>query len=418
MLRRRHLGRVPFAEANDFQRALLNAKDDYILLFEHPPTFTKGVRTEEKNILSDLTLTGAAVVDADRGGDVTYHAPGQVVAWPIVSVPDDPSSGKAHNAILEDAVIATVKSFDASGKLGLVGRLDGYPGVWAHTDSTPYKIAAIGTRTERNNAGVRRTLHGIALNVDIDLEGFSPIVPCGISEHPVASMKSLGLEITSVEVEERLGEELEARLGGNAQVARVDRSLSSTSTERPLLRRLRKAGVDPDAGIPIRSRKPEWLRIEAHMGTEYQSLRTLTEDLRLVTVCEEAGCPNIFECWESGTATFMVNGERCTRACGFCLIDTRKPMALDPSEPERVAEAVVRLKLKHAVITCVARDDLADGGAGAIADTVRAIRERSPGTDVEVLISDLKGDADALQLIIDSRPVSYTHLTLPTILRV
>jgi len=409
MLRRRHLGRVPFAEANDFQRALLNAKDDYILLFEHPPTFTKGVRTEEKNILSDLTLTGAAVVDADRGGDVTYHAPGQVVAWPIVSVPDDPSSGKAHNAILEDAVIATVKSFDASGKLGLVGRLDGYPGVWAHTDSTPYKIAAIGTRTERNNAGVRRTLHGIALNVDIDLEGFSPIVPCGISEHPVASMKSLGLEVTSVEVEERLGEELEVRLGGNAQVARVDRSLSSTSTERPLLRRLRKAGVDPDAGIPIRSRKPEWLRIEAHMGTEYQSLRTLTEDLRLVTVCEEAGCPNIFECWESGTATFMVNGERCTRACGFCLIDTRKPMALDPSEPERVAEAVVRLKLKHAVITCVARDDLADGGAGAIADTVRAIRERSPGTDVEVLISDLKGDADALQLIIDSRPDVMNH---------
>ena len=409
MLRRRHLGRVPFAEANDFQRALLNAKDDYILLFEHPPTFTKGVRTEEKNILSDLTLTGAAVVDADRGGDVTYHAPGQVVAWPIVSVLDDPSSGKAHNAILEDAVIATVKSFDASGKLGLVGRLDGYPGVWAHTDSTPYKIAAIGTRTERNNAGVRRTLHGIALNVDIDLEGFSPIVPCGISEHPVASMKSLGLEVTSVEVEERLGEELEARLGGNAQVARVDRSLSSTSTERPLLRRLRKAGVDPDAGIPIRSRKPEWLRIEAHMGTEYQSLRTLTEDLRLVTVCEEAGCPNIFECWESGTATFMVNGERCTRACGFCLIDTRKPMALDPSEPQRVAEAVVRLKLKHAVITCVARDDLADGGAGAIADTVRAIRERSPGTDVEVLISDLKGDADALQLIIDSRPDVMNH---------
>ena len=409
MLRRRHLGRVPFAEANDFQRALLNAKDDYILLFEHPPTFTKGVRTEEKNILSDLTLTGAAVVDADRGGDVTYHAPGQVVAWPIVSVPDDPSSGKAHNATLEDAVIATVKSFDASGKLGLVGRLDGYPGVWAHTDSTPYKIAAIGTRTERNNDGVRRTLHGIALNVDIDLEGFSPIVPCGISEHPVASMKSLGLEVTSVEVEERLGEELEARLGGNAQVARVDRSLSSTSTERPLLRRLRKAGVDPDAGIPIRSRKPEWLRIEAHMGTEYQSLRTLTEDLRLVTVCEEAGCPNIFECWESGTATFMVNGERCTRACGFCLIDTRKPMALDPSEPERVAEAVVRLKLKHAVITCVARDDLADGGAGAIADTVRAIRERSPGTDVEVLISDLKGDVDALQLIIDSRPDVMNH---------
>jgi lipoic acid synthetase len=409
MLRRRHLGRVPFAEANDFQRALLNAKDDYILLFEHPPTYTKGVRTEEKNILADLSKLDAVVIDADRGGDITYHAPGQVVAWPVVTVLDDPSSGKVHNALLEDAVIATVKSFDASGKLGVVGRLDGYPGVWAHTDSTPYKIAAIGTRTERNDAGLRRTLHGVALNVEIDLVGFSAIVPCGISEHPVGSLKSLGLSVTALEVEERLGEELEARLGGNAQVAHVDRSLSTTSSERPLIRRLRKAGVDPDAGIPIRSRKPEWLRIEAHMGAEYQSLRTLTEDLRLVTVCEEAGCPNIFECWESGTATFMVNGERCTRACGFCLIDTRKPMALDPTEPDRVAEAVVRLKLKHAVITCVARDDLADGGAGAIADTVRAIRERSPGTDVEVLISDLKGDMNALQLIIDARPDVMNH---------
>jgi lipoic acid synthetase len=252
-------------------------------------------------------------------------------------------------------------------------------------------------------------MHGVALNVDIDLSGFSFIVPCGIPDKPVASMHSLGLDVTSIEVEERLGDELEARLGAHAAVARVDRSASSTSSERPLLRRLRKAGVDPDAGIPIRSRKPEWLRIEAHMGNEFQSLRTLTEDLRLVTVCEEAGCPNIFECWSQGTATFMVNGERCTRACGFCLIDTRKPMALDPSEPERVAEAVVRLGLHHAVVTCVARDDLADGGAGAIAATVRAIRERSPRTDVEVLISDLKGDARALELIIDSAPDVMNH---------
>jgi len=252
-------------------------------------------------------------------------------------------------------------------------------------------------------------LHGVALNVDIDMSGFAAIVPCGIADRPVGSMTSLGLDVTSLEVEERLGLELERRLGPTAGVARVDRSVASTTSERPLLRRLRKAGVDPDAGVPIRSRKPEWLRIEAHMGNEFQSLRTLTEDLRLVTVCEEAGCPNIFECWSAGTATFMVNGERCTRACGFCLIDTRKPLALDPTEPERVAEAVVRLKLRHAVVTCVARDDLADGGAGAIAETVRAIRRRSPQTDVEVLISDLRGDPDALQLIIDTRPDVMNH---------
>ena len=409
MLRRRHLGRVSFAEANDLQRALLEASDDYVLLFEHPPTYTRGVRTHEENFLIPPSLLNAVVVDADRGGDVTYHAPGQVVAWAIVTVADDPAAGKTHVRRLEDAVISTVRSFDPEGRLGQIGRLEGYPGVWAHLDSLPAKIAAVGVRTERNENGVRRTLHGVALNVDIDLSGFAAIVPCGIPDKPVASMTSLGLSVSSLDVENALGQALDRELAGAAHVAAVDRSAATMSDERPLIRRLRKAGVDPDAGLAISTRKPEWLRIDARMGPAYQSLRKLTEDLRLVTVCEEAGCPNIFECWASGTATFMVNGERCTRACGFCLVDTRKPLALDPSEPDRVAEAVVRLKLAHAVITCVARDDLADGGAGAIAACVRSIRERSPGTNVEVLISDLRGDRDSLQIIIDERPDVLNH---------
>jgi len=409
MLRRRHLGRVSFAEANDLQRALLQARDDYVLLFEHPPTYTRGVRTLEEHFLVPPSQLNAVVVDADRGGDVTYHGPGQVVAWAIVSVDDDPAAGKAHVRKLEDAVIDAVRRADPEGRLGVVGRLDGYPGVWADLEGLPSKIAAVGVRTERNAAGFRRTLHGVALNVEIDLEGFKAIVPCGIADKPVASLTSLGLAVTTLDVENLLGEELERQLGGSSRVARVDRSVATTSDERPLIRRLRKAGVDPDAGLSLHVRKPEWLRIEAHMGSEYQSLRKLTEDLRLVTVCEEAGCPNIFECWSAGTATFMVNGERCTRACGFCLVDTRKPLALDPTEPERVAEAVVRLNLAHAVITCVARDDLADGGAAAIAQSVRAIRERSPGTNVEVLTSDLKGDADSLQLLIDARPDVMNH---------
>jgi lipoic acid synthetase len=400
---------VSFAEANDLQRALLQAKDDYVLLFEHPPTYTRGVRTLEEHFLVPPEQLDAVVIDADRGGDVTYHAPGQVVAWAIVSVADDPSAGKSHVRHLEDAVIATVKRVDSEGLLGEVGRLEGYPGVWARLRTRPAKIAAVGVRTERNATGARRTLHGVALNVDIDLEGFGAIVPCGISDKPVASLTSLGLQVTSLEVENLLGEELDRALGETAHVAKVDRSAATTSDERPLLRRLRKAGVDPDAGLSIATRKPEWLRIEAHMGSEYQSLRKLTEDLRLVTVCEEAGCPNIFECWSAGTATFMVNGERCTRACGFCLVDTRKPLALDPTEPDRVAEAVVRLKLAHAVITCVARDDLPDGGAAAIAASVRAIRERSPGTDVEVLTSDLRGDLDSLQILLNERPDVLNH---------
>ena len=409
MLRRRHLGRVSFAEANDLQRALLQSSDDYVLLFEHPPTYTRGVRTLDEHFLIPPSELNAVVIDADRGGDVTYHAPGQVVAWAIVTVDDDPAAGKTHVRHLEDAVIDAVKRADSHDLLGAVGRLEGYPGVWADLTGVPKKIAAVGVRTERNDAGARRTLHGVALNVDIDLEGFAAIVPCGIADKPVASLRSLGVNVTSLEVEELLGEELVRKLGGPSRVARVDRSVATTSDERPLIRRLRKAGVDPDAGLALNIRKPEWLRIEAHMGSEYQSLRKLTEDLRLVTVCEEAGCPNIFECWASGTATFMVNGERCTRACGFCLVDTRKPLPLDPTEPERVAEAVVRLKLAHAVITCVARDDLDDGGAAAIAASVRAIRERSPGTNVEVLTSDLKGDASSLQLIIDAQPDVLNH---------
>jgi len=409
VLRRRHLGRVSFVEANDLQRALLESSDDYVLLFEHPPTYTRGVRTVDEHFLVPPSQLDAIVVDADRGGDVTYHAPGQVVAWAIVSVDDDPAAGKAHVRRLEDAVIAAVARADRESRLGVVGRLDGYPGVWADLGGTPKKIAAVGVRTERNGRGQRRTLHGVALNVEIDLAGFRAIVPCGIADKPVASLSSLGVAATTLEVEELLGEELERELGGGARIAKVDRGVATPSDERPLLRRLRRAGVDPDAGLALNTRKPEWLRIEARMGGEYLSLRKLTEDLRLVTVCEEAGCPNIFECWTAGTATFMVNGERCTRACGFCLVDTSKPLPLDPSEPDRVAEAVVRLGLAHAVITCVARDDLDDGGAGAIAATVRAVRERSPGTDVEVLTSDLKGDAEALQLIIDERPDVLNH---------
>jgi lipoic acid synthetase len=133
-------------------------------------------------------------------------------------------------------------------------------------------------------------------------------------------------------------------------------------------------------------------------------------------VCEEAGCPNLSECWADGTATFMINGERCTRACGFCLVDTRLPLLLDHDEPEHVADAVARMGLAHAVVTAVARDDLADGGAAAFAATVEAIRRRSPGTSVELLIPDCKGDEAALAQIFAARPDVLNH-NIETVLR-
>lgn len=128
--------------------------------------------------------------------------------------------------------------------------------------------------------------------------------------------------------------------------------------------RLAEAGVTE--GLSISDRKPDWAKGKVNITPRYLDLKHTMRDLKLVTVCEEAGCPNIFECWTEGTATFMINGDRCTRACGFCLVDTRKPLPLDPEEPRRVAEAVERMRLAYAVVTCVARDDLLDGGAGAL----------------------------------------------------
>ncbi len=181
-----------------------------------------------------------------------------------------------------------------------------------------------------------------------------------------------------------------------------------------MLGRLAEAGVTD--GLSISSRKPDWLRAKVRMGPEYVQLKKTMRELKLVTVCEDAGCPNIFECWADGTATFMINGDRCTRACGFCLVDTSRPVPLDEAEPERVAEAVVRMRLAHAVVTAVARDDLDDGGAAAFASTIRAIRRRAPRVAVEVLIPDCKGDPAALAQIFAARPDVLNH-NLETVAR-
>jgi lipoic acid synthetase len=158
------------------------------------------------------------------------------------------------------------------------------------------------------------------------------------------------------------------------------------------------------------------MRVKADLGEGYRATRRLVRDLDLHTVCEEAGCPNIYECWADGTATFMILGERCTRACGFCLVDTRHPLAVDVDEPGRVAEAVATLGLRHAVVTSVARDDLDDGGAEIFAATIRAMRARTPATRVEVLIPDCKGDPAALDVIFDARPDVLNH-NLETVAR-
>jgi lipoyl synthase len=412
MLRVRLLGSVGYLEALDLQRALQRSADDYVVVLEHPAVYTAGVRTDASNVLVPTAQLGAPLVEVDRGGDVTFHGPGQVVCYPIVTIDDHPGAGRAHVELLQDAVCEVVSSALRGLGGASVGTLEGHPGVWVTVGtSRPSKVAAVGIRTTRLDDGRRRTLHGIALNVDVDLTWFERIVPCGIATHPVASLRSLGSTVDVDEVADRLAQAVAQRLGRDATVDRaaVDRGTVRQGSAPVGVRRLERVGVDVDGAVELSTRKPDWLRVDVKMGDDFLSLKRLTSGLGLVTVCEEAGCPNIFECWADGTATFMVNGDRCTRACGFCLVDTRKPMALDPTEPERLAEAVAHLGLAHAVITCVARDDLPDGGAGAIAACVSAIRASSPSCNVEVLTSDLKGDRVSLQLLLDVRPDVFNH---------
>ena len=413
MLRVRSLGTVPYHEASALQHALaVEAADEYLLVLEHPHTYTLGVHADERNVLVDPASVGAAIQRTDRGGDVTYHGPGQLVAYPIVTVPDDPASGPQHVHRLERVVIETLAD------LGLPGAAteDAFPGVWLDAGGPDArKIAAIGVRTVRDKSGRRRTLHGVALNVGTDLAMFTHIVPCGIADRGVTSLEAEGVEVSMDVVIDTFVARAAAVFGAGS-VERHDVTQGpadllghSTVAERPLLRRLRQAGVAPEEGLDIGQRKPEWVRVPVRIGKGYRQLGGTVHDLGLVTVCEEAGCPNIYECWADGTATFMINGERCTRACGFCQVDTRHPLPLSPDEPDRVAQAVERMGLGHAVITCVARDDLPDGGAGAMAETIRAIRARTPATTVEVLISDCRGDAGSLDIIVEARPDVLNH---------
>jgi lipoic acid synthetase len=161
--------------------------------------------------------------------------------------------------------------------------------------------------------------------------------------------------------------------------------------------------------IPITARKPDWLRVRSPGGANYLRLKQLMRGLRLHSVCEEAGCPNIGECWEAGTATFLILGDVCTRACKYCAVAHGLPTELDHDEPRRVAEAVEALALEHVVITSVNRDELVDGGAAIFAETIRLCRERCPGMTIEVLIPDFKGSEAALRMVVEARPDILNH---------
>jgi lipoic acid synthetase len=421
-LRVRWLGRLAYAEAWDLQRALWQARvedraGDYLLLLEHPPVFTIGRNGDGSNMLVDeatLRDRGAEVFAVDRGGDVTFHGPGQLVGYPILRL-FDPKQVVPYVRRLETMLIATL------GDLGIEAWTEpGFTGVWTASG----KVAAIGVRVSR-----QVTMHGFALNVNPDLGFFASINPCGITDRPVTSISELAGR--SVTIEETVALLIprflevfsyrapEIQMGafvrgqGRSRPYEVDR-LVAEGTFSP--DRQRVAPLTINGRLPGEPPRPEWMKVTARLDGDYLELKKLMRGLDLHTVCEEANCPNIFECWGMGTATLMILGDRCTRACGFCNVTTGKPTELDREEPKRAAEAVRRMGLEHAVITSVNRDDLADGGAAIFAATIEEIRRIHPGCQVEVLIPDFKGDRMALETVMAAGPEVLNHNT-ETVLR-
>ncbi len=422
----RWLGRLPYGEAWDLQRAIWEGRttgrtvDDYLLLLEHPHTYTVGRNGDGSNLITSpdrLAELDAELHHVDRGGDITYHGPGQLVGYPILAVPRLPRGFDmvGHVRRIEQMLIATLADLGVEAWAE-----EGYTGVWTSRG----KVAAIGVRVA---AGV--SMHGFALNVEPDLAYFGHIVPCGIADRPVTSISDLlGRSVTLEEAVTALLPHAEAIFGpdrSEVQLGAFSRGSRRTAFD---VDQMVAAGVfsprsQDEAPIAIRGllagepERPEWMRVKADLSTEgYRDLKKLMRGLELNTVCEEAKCPNIYECWEAGTATLMLLGDRCTRACAFCDVTTGRPGEVDVGEPARAAEAVAAMGLRHAVLTSVNRDDLPDGGAFIFEQTIKEIRARVPDCDIEVLIPDFKGESAPLEAVMGAEPAVLNHNT-ETVLR-
>ena len=411
----RWLGSLPYSEALILQKGLKESVSneynpyDYLLLLEHNNVITIGRTGDSENVLfnrEELQKKGVELFETDRGGDVTFHGKGQLIGYPIMRL-QDPKKVIPFVRSLEKTIVKTLNSFniDAFSK-------EDDTGVW-----TPKgKIASIGVKVSKWT-----TYHGFSLNIFDNLQGFDLINPCGNQDEKISAVHTFNNEISFDDVVNKITstfiDEFEYKNVG-IQMSQF------TPTQ---LKKHKKHEIDEmlDKGVfqknnnlvpitikgllPDEPQRPEWMKVKANLGKDYRDLKNLISEKKLNTVCEEASCPNIYECWSMGTATFMIMGDTCTRACGFCDVNTGKPCDLDDLEPLRVAESVQTMELTHAVITSVNRDDLLDGGSNFFAKTINEVKRLNPSTSVEVLIPDFKGDRRAIDNIIEASPEVLNH---------
>tara|TARA_B100000683_G_scaffold38703_1_gene34075 strand:- start:1328 stop:2875 length:1548 start_codon:yes stop_codon:yes gene_type:complete len=383
--------------------------DDYLLLLEHNKVITSGRSSKENNLLvtiNQLNELGIEYFETDRGGDITYHGDGQLIGYPIIRL-SDPKKVIPFVRDLENVIIDTLGKFNIDSFTK-----EDDTGVW----TSKGKIASVGIKVSKWT-----TYHGFSLNIFDSLDGYDLINPCGNQLEKMTSIHQFNSDISFEEVAITISDNFSKIFG----YSDVDKQFSQFTPRQ--LKRTKEFNIDQmvkngvfkinqnkipvtiKGVLPSEPKRPEWMKVKANLGTDYVALKNLLSDKKLNTVCEEASCPNIYECWSMGTATFMIMGDVCTRACGFCDVKTGKPGELDLGEPLRVAESVQAMNLTHAVITSVNRDDLADGGSMFFADTIRAVKERNNRCDVEVLVPDFKGLRSAIQNIIDASPEVFNH---------
>ena len=330
---------------------------------------------------------------------------------------------------IEDALVVALAGAGVDARSRHEEGID-YTGVWVQER----KIASIGVHVSR---GV--TTHGFAVNVEIDLEPFSWVVACGLPDVAMTSVaqESAGAGEAVACFRKRVAFSFAEAHGRRQRLVaptrlghrhRERRQASGASPHKNDLTHPQRAGarvsatrsrsnpggmdvlevLGPDVR-PLRERKPPWFKVPPPGGQRYRELTELIRSENLHTVCQEAACPNVGECWERGTATFMILGDTCTRRCGFCNVKTGKPTWNDPLEPARVARSIARMGLRHAVITSVDRDDLPDKGASAFVGVIRQVRRQAPGCQIEVLTPDFQGQEMPLAKVIAERPDVFNH---------
>ena len=411
----RWLGKLPYGEAYILQKGLHSATSqesspfDYLLLLEHNNVVTIGRSGDINNLLVSkniLNENNIEFFETDRGGDITFHGDGQLIGYPIIRL-DDPKKvvpfvRKIENVIIDSLAELSIEAFSKTDDTG----------VWTEEG----KIASIGIKVSKWT-----TLHGFSLNISENTKGFDFINPCGSSDEHVVSIQQYDETVSFKEVTEIISRKFVEIF----KYEKVDKQFSQFTPRQ--LKKKKEFHIDQlvnngvfnayknsvpitlNSSVKSEPERPEWMKVKANLGKDYLSLKSLIKEKRLNTVCEEASCPNIYECWSMGTATFMIMGDTCTRACGFCDVNTGKPCDLDMDEPYRVAESVKIMGLTHAVITSVNRDDLDDGGSAFFAKTIDEVRLKNNQTSIEVLIPDFKGSKEAIDNIINANPEVLNH---------